>query len=154
MVQVNVAALTHLTHLYLKGMVARRHGWILNIASTAAFQPGPLMAVYYATKAYVLFFSEAIASELEGTGVTVTALCPGPTWTGFQSRAKMQESRLLASGVMNVQDVAEEGYRALLAGRTSVIPGARNWWLAQAPRFMPRDAVARFVRRIQERTGR
>ncbi|MCA9929933.1 MAG: SDR family oxidoreductase, partial [Anaerolineales bacterium] len=93
MMQVNMVALTHLTHLFLPGMVERGYGRILNIASTAAFQPGPLMAVYYATKAYVLSFSEAIANELDGTGVTVTALCPGPTESGFQARAAMEDSK-------------------------------------------------------------
>src|SRR5207253_1790491 len=95
MIQVNIAALTQLTKLFLRPMVARKSGHILNLASTAAFQPGPLMAVYYATKAYVLSFSEAIADELNGSGVTVTALCPGPTESGFQKRANMEDSKLV-----------------------------------------------------------
>src|SRR5581483_11195724 len=94
MIQVNIAALTALTKLFLKPMIERRSGRIVNVASTAAFQPGPLMAVYYATKAYVLSFSEAVADELRGSGVTVTALCPGPTATGFAERAGMTRSRL------------------------------------------------------------
>src|SRR5256886_9359648 len=93
MLQVNVVALTALTKLFLRGMVERRSGRILNLASTAAFEPGPLMAVYYASKAYVLSFSEALANELRGTGVTVTALCPGPTRTGSQKRGVMEDSR-------------------------------------------------------------
>lgn len=92
MVQLNVTALTELTRAYLPAMLARGHGRILNVASTAAFQPGPLMAVYYATKAYVLSFSEAVAEEVRGTGVTVTALCPGPTESGFQAGAAMEDS--------------------------------------------------------------
>src|SRR6202795_3291921 len=88
-IQLNITTLTHLTRLYLPDMLSRKSGRILNVASTAAFQAGPLMAVYYATKAYVLHFSEAIANELEGTGVTVTCLCPGPTSTEFQERAKI-----------------------------------------------------------------
>ena len=91
---INVVALTHLTKLFLRPMLARKSGHILNVASTAAFQPGPLMAVYYATKAYVLWFSEAIADELRDTEVTVTALCPGPTATGFANVAGMSSSRL------------------------------------------------------------
>ncbi|MCA9922498.1 MAG: SDR family oxidoreductase, partial [Anaerolineales bacterium] len=109
MMQVNMVALTHLTHLFLPGMVERGYGRILNIASTAAFQPGPLMAVYYATKAYVLSFSEAIANELDGTGVTVTALCPGPTESGFQARAAMEDSKLVQSGLMDAATVAKMG---------------------------------------------
>ena len=96
MIQVNIVALTELTKAFLPGMPARRSGRILNLASTAAFLPGPLMAVDYATKAYVLSFSEAIATELEGTGVTVTALCPGPTASGFQAAARLETSRLIA----------------------------------------------------------
>src|SRR2546428_5424528 len=95
MLQVNVVALTALTKLLLKPMLARRDGRILNLGSTAAFAPGPLMTVYYASKAYVLSFSEALANELEGTGVSVTCLCPGATRTGFQKRAVMEDSRLV-----------------------------------------------------------
>src|SRR6266513_456402 len=95
MIQVNIAALTHLTKLFMPAMIKARAGRVLNVASTAAFQPGPLMAVYYATKAYVLSFSEALADELRNTGVKVTALCPGPTATGFADAAGMAESHLV-----------------------------------------------------------
>src|SRR6478752_3909343 len=98
----------------------------MNVASTAAFQPGPLMAVYYATKAYVLSFSEAIANELSGTGVTVTALCPGPTESGFQSAAKMENSKLVQSGLSDSKSVAEEGVRALLKGKVVAVAGTAN----------------------------
>jgi uncharacterized protein len=151
MLQVNVVALTELTHRLLGGMVARRRGRILNVASTAAFQPGPLMAVYYASKAYVLSFSEATANELRGTGVTVTALCPGPTRTGFESRANLKESRLFRGAVMSARAVAEAGYRGCLRGDTLVIPGWRNKLLAFAVRFLPRRLVAAVVRQFQER---
>ena len=152
MIQVNVVALTHLTRLLLPGMLARRRGRILNVASTAAFQPGPLMAVYYATKAYVLSFSEAIASELRGSGVTVTALCPGPTATGFQRRAAMEDSKLVSGRtLMDARTVAEAGYAAMLAGKTVVIPGWRNWLMAEAVRFAPRNLTTAIVRRMQER---
>ena len=104
MLQVNVVALTYLTHLFLQGMLARQQGKILNVASTASFQPGPLMAVYYASKAYVLSFSEALANELQGTGVTVTALCPGPTHSGFQARAKMEDSNMTTRIVRQTQE--------------------------------------------------
>jgi hypothetical protein len=153
MIQLNVTALTHLTRLFLPGMVARRRGRVLNVASTAAFQPGPLMAVYYATKAFVLSFSEALANELEGSGVTVTALCPGPTESGFQQRASLQESRLFQGGLMDAATVAKVAYAATLRGQTVVIPGTRSWLFAQAPRFLPRGLVVRLVRQAQERTG-
>jgi uncharacterized protein len=134
-------------------MIARHEGKILNVASTAAFQPGPLMAVYYATKAYVLSFTEAIANELEGTGVTVTALCPGPTESGFQARAALQESKMVQSGLMDSQTVAQAGFAGLMEGKTVVIPGLMNALMAQAPRFAPRKLVARVVRTMQERVG-
>lgn len=151
MIQVNVVALTHLTKLVLPQMVARGSGRILNVASTAAFQPGPLMAVYYATKAYVLSFSEALANELGGTGVTLTTLCPGPTKTGFQRVAKMEKSRLVStpSVVMDSMAVARAGYRGLIRGKTVVIPGAQNAVLASVVRFFPRRAVTRMVRTMQ-----
>jgi short-subunit dehydrogenase len=123
MLQVNVVALTHLAKLFLPGMVQRKRGY-MNVASTAAFQPGPLMAVYYASKAYVLSFSEALSVELAGTGVTVTALCPGATRTEFQAVANMENSRLFRAGhVMTAADVAEAGYNAIRAGRSSIVSG-------------------------------
>ncbi|HLH24307.1 MAG TPA: SDR family oxidoreductase [Chloroflexota bacterium] len=153
MLQVNVVALTHLTKLFLRDMLARGHGKVLNVASTAAFQPGPLAAVYYATKAYVLSLSEALANEVQGTGVTVTALCPGPTATGFQRRARMEDTRLMRSPlVMDAAAVARVGYRALMAGETVAIPGWTNRALTAAVRLMPRRLVTRIVRQVSERT--
>src|SRR4028118_836546 len=101
LLQVNVTALTHLTKLFLPQMLQRQRGKILNVASTAAFQPGPLMAVYYASKAYVLSFSQAVGEELRGSGVSVSCLCPGPTTSGFQERAAMQKSRLVSGFMMD-----------------------------------------------------
>lgn len=152
MVQVNVAALTQLTRLFVAGMVANRSGRILNVASTAAFQPGPLMAVYYATKAYVLSFSEALANELQRSGVTVTVLCPGPTLTGFQKRAHMETSPLVSGNlpVMGAAEVARIGYRALMKGKTLVVPGFVNRMLAFSVRLGPRKLVTAITRRIQE----
>jgi len=152
MIQVNVTALTHLTKLFLTPMLERKRGRILNVASTAAFQPGPLMAVYYATKAYVLSFSEAIAEELRGTGVTVTALCPGPTATGFQKTARMSSEALLE--LMRPQssmDVARAGYRALMRGKRIVIPGVKNKLGVQSLRVSPRALVTKVMRALQER---
>ena len=151
MMQVNMVALTHLTKFFLKDMVKQGEGKILNIASMAAFEPGPLMAVYYATKAYVLSFSEAIANELEGSGVTVTVLCPGPTESGFQKRADMEKSKLFSGQqIMDTQSVAEIGYRGLMENKTLVIAGVKNQFLAQLVRFMPRKLVTKLVRKMQE----
>jgi hypothetical protein len=151
MLQLNMTALVVLTKLYLPAMVASKNGKILNVASTAAFQPGPLMALYYATKAFVLSFSEAIGNELEGTGVTVTALCPGPTATGFQARTKLEKSWLIKRmKVMDARTVAEAGYRGLMAGKPVVIPGLMNKLLAQSVRFSPRWMVTKIARMMQE----
>jgi uncharacterized protein len=150
-IQLNVATPTHLTKRFLPGMHARRRGGVLNVASTAAFQPGPLMAVYYATKAYVLSFSEALAEEMRGTGVTVTALCPGPTATGFQARADMLDSGLFTGPlkVMDAAAVARAGYEGFRAGKRIVIPGLINKLAVQSIRVSPRALAARIVRGMQ-----
>jgi short-subunit dehydrogenase len=153
MLQVNVVALTALTKLFLRGMLERRSGRILNLASTAAFEPGPLMAVYYASKAYVLSFSEALAEELRGTGITVTALCPGPTRTGFQKRGEMEDSRLVKGEIADARSVALAGYRGMMSGKTLVIPGFTNKLVPWAARLTPRSVLPRVVRRMQERVG-
>ena len=149
-IQLNITTLTHLTRLYLPDMLPRKSGRILNVASTAAFQAGPLMSVYYATKAYVLHFSEGIANELQGTGVTVTCLCPGPTITEFHKRANMLSTRMLQFGAMDAHTVAEDGYRALMAGKPVVISGFRNWLVAQSVRLSPRRLVTAVARKLQE----
>jgi short-subunit dehydrogenase len=152
MLRVNVLALTELTRLFIPGMVARGRGRVLNVASTAAFQPGPLMAGYYASKAYVLSLSEALAHELRGTGVTVTCLCPGPTRTEFASAAAMHGSKLFDSpNVADAAPVAEVGYRATMRGRRVAIPGALNRLGAFGTRFAPRSLLMRIVERIQVR---
>jgi short-subunit dehydrogenase len=142
--QLNMVALTHLTKLFLPGMRARGRGKIMNVASTGAFQPVPLMAVYGATKAYVLSFSEALAAELQGSGVTVTALCPGLTESRFHQNAEMDKSvRLLRGGWMTSEQVAAIGYRALMHGRMTVVTGLMNRLLALAPRFVSREMTVR-----------
>lgn len=151
MIQVNITALTELTKLFLPGMLQRKHGRIMNVASTAGFQPGPLMAVYYASKAYVISFSEAIANELKGSGVTVTCLAPGATATEFAARAEMEHSRLFKMGRMKSINVAQAGYKAMLKGKTLAIPGMRNWLMAEAVRFGPRKLVTAVARTVQER---
>ena len=152
MIQVNVAALTHLTKLFLPAMLGRGAGRILNVASTAGFQPGPFMAVYYATKAYVISFSGALAEELRGTGVTVTCLCPGPTHTGFQAAAHMDNVRIFKLPfVMDGASVARAGYDGLLKGKRMVIPGLVNKLTPVTARFSPRSMVTRVVRLLNER---
>ncbi len=149
MIDLNVGALTDLTRAILPQMIERKHGRILNIASTAAFQPGPLMAVYYATKAYVLSLSEALSNELQGTGVTVTCLCPGPTRTQFAKNAHMGSSRLFKSRVMDASVVAETALNACFNGKPVCIPGLSNKLGAFMTRFVSRDTAARIARHVQ-----
>jgi uncharacterized protein len=151
MIQVNIMALTALTKQLLPGMIKRNYGKILNVASTAAFQPGPLMAVYYATKAYVLSFSEAVNYELRNTNVSVTALCPGATATNFEKRANLESSRLFQSGAMNARDVAIEGYKALMEEKSLEIPGFKNKALTNLVRFLPRKSVLKIVHYVQDK---
>lgn len=151
MIQVNVTALTQLTKLFGRAMVRRRTGRVMNVASTAAFQPGPLMAVYYATKAYVLSFSEALAEELRETGVTVTALCPGATATAFAETAQITNTRLFSHlGVANAELVARYGYKAMMRGDRVAIPRLRDRIMVQSERIAPRSLVTRLARLLQE----
>jgi len=151
MIQLNVVALTRLTKLLLPGMVARGRGRVLNVASTAGFAPGPFMAVYYATKAFVVSLSEALAEEVRGTGVTVTALCPGATRTAFAGAAGMEDSALFRRGVvMDARTVARAGVEGMLAGRTLVVPGLANKALLASIRVTPRSLVRRITRRMQD----
>lgn len=152
MIQLNITALTELTKRLLPDMLERRAGRIMNVASTAAFFPGPLMAVYYATKAYVLSFSEAISNELEGSGVTVTALCPGPTASGFQAAANLEESKLVAGKTLATSaEVAAFGYDAMMEGTPVAIHGFANQMLVQTPRLFPRAIIRKMVRSVQDR---
>jgi short-subunit dehydrogenase len=154
MVRLNVATLTGVTRALLPAMVIAGHGRVLNVASTAAFMPGPLMAVYYATKAYVLSFSEAINEELRGSGVTVTALCPGPVATGFQVGADMATSKLVkGKRLMTADRCAAIAVKGLLRGKPVVVTGAMNKLQAFSPRLMPRRMVPGVVRRAQAPTG-
>ncbi len=149
MIQVNVAALAHLTRLFLPGMLARRNGKILNVASTAAYVPGPFMAVYYASKAFVLSFSEAIAEETQGSGVTVTALIPGPTQTNFAATAGNQDTPLFRTGaVMSAAAVARVGFDGLMAGKRVAIAGASNRLTVLSTRLAPRTMLAKIARKL------
>jgi short-subunit dehydrogenase len=151
-IALNITALTELTRLFLPPMIARRQGRVMNVASTAAFQPGPLLAVYYATKAYVLSFSEALANELRHSGVSVTCFCPGATHTDFARRAGVENSRLFKKvGGMSSEKVALDGYRAVMEGRTLAISGTHNWLVAQSTRFAPRKMITAISRWVAEK---
>jgi hypothetical protein len=148
MLQVNVVALTHLCRLFVPPMLARRSGRILNVASTAAFQAGPLMAVYYASKAYVVSFTEALDAEIHGKGVTATALCPGATSTEFQKRAGIQNTRLFSGNTMSSAEVARIGYEGMMAGRRMVITGFRNRVLVMGAKLAPRRVSAAIAKKL------
>jgi short-subunit dehydrogenase len=150
MIDLNVRALVELTHTYWPAMMARKRGGILNVASTAAFQPGPLMAVYYASKAFVLSFSEALWEEARDTGVKVSCLCPGPTVSEFRERAGTGKTRLSRAGTpMSSQSVAGMGYDAWQANKRVEITGVRNRVTASLVPFLPRTTVLRIVRNLQ-----
>ena len=150
MILLNMATLTELFHDLLPGMVERKRGWVMNVASTAAFMPGPWMAVYYATKAYVLSLSEAVHEELKGTGVSVTALCPGPTESEFQAAAAMEESKLVKGRkIMSAATVARLGVDGMLKGRPVVVTGLKNRVQALTPKFTPRRLLVQVVKRAQ-----
>lgn len=152
MINLNITTLTQFTKLYLQDMVNRRSGKIMNVASTAAFQSGPTMAVYYATKAYVLSFSEALDNEVRNKGVTVTTLCPGPTESGFQAVAAMEESNLVKGKKLpSSKKVAEYAYASMMKGKTVAIHGLMNYLMANSVRFIPRALVVKLTRKIQDK---
>jgi short-subunit dehydrogenase len=148
LIQVNMTALAQLTKLLVRDMVRRGSGRILNIGSTAGFVPGPLMAMYYASKAFVVSFSEALANEFQGTGVSVTVLCPGPTRTEFDAAAGIADSNLFHGSAMSAGEVARTGYDAMMTGKAMVIAGARNRWMIRFSRFAPRTMLAGITRRL------
>jgi short-subunit dehydrogenase len=150
MVDLNDRALVELTHIYWPGMLAKKRGGILNVASTAAFQPGPLMAIYYASKAFVLSFSEALWKEAEGTGVHVSCLCPGPTVSNFRERAGTGATRLSRVGTpMSAARVARMGYRAFQRNQRVMVTGARNALLASLAPLLPRRTLLGMVHNLQ-----
>jgi short-subunit dehydrogenase len=148
MVEVNVTTLVHLTRLLLPAMIARKSGRILNIGSTAGFQPGPFMAVYYASKAFVNSFTEALSRELQGTGVTATVSCPGATATEFSQVAGTDKSRLFQGGAMGAREVAAHAYRAMQRGDVIAIPGMKNKMGLQVLRLSPRSMVRNIAARL------
>lgn len=153
MIQVNLVALTELTKVFLKDMVARGYGRVLNVGSNGSFAPSPLNAVYSATKAYVLSFSEAIAEELDGSGVTVTALLPGATRTELQQRGDMADVRLLESGVMEPATVAQAGYQTVMRGQRVAFPSPAIWLQYLATRILPRTTVVKMAKSMLQRSS-
>jgi uncharacterized protein len=153
MIDVNIRSLVHLTRLFLPGMVERKRGRVLNIGSTAGFVAGPFMATYYASKAFVISFTEALAYELKGTGVTATVSCPGATATEFAAVAGNDKSSLFKSGVADSLSVARHGYRAMLAGKVIAIPGVKNKLTAQSVRFSPRSLIRSIAARLNRPVG-
>jgi uncharacterized protein len=152
-INLNITTLTHLTKLYVQDMVKRKSGKIMNVASTAAFQSGPTMAVYYATKAYVLSFSEAVDNEVRDKGITITTLCPGATESGFQTAAAMEESALVKGKKLpSAKEVAEYGYASMMKGKTVAIHGLMNWIMANSVRFTPRALVVKLTRKMQDKS--
>lgn len=141
MINLNINTLVYLTHLFLPQMIESKNGKILNVSSTAAFQPGPLMAVYYASKSFVLPFSEALRAELKDHGIAVTALCPGPTKTNFFNISpEIKQTNLLSRvGTLDPGIVAEAGYKGLLSNKSVVVPGFIHWFLAFGTRLVPRN---------------
>lgn len=150
MIQLNITSLTHLTRLFVPGMIQRQRGFVLNVASTAAFQPGPLMASYYATKSYVVSLTVALARELKGSGVSASVLCPGPTKTGFQERAGLKHTRVQTMAFMSATAVAEAGYAGLLKRKTVIIPGFLNKAAAIGVRLLPMALAAQLVKQIHK----
>lgn len=152
MILLNILTLTKLTKLFLPAMVEAKRGKILNVASTAAFQPGPLMSVYYATKAYVLSFSEGLYEELKGTGVSTTAVCPGPTVSGFQDAANMSDIALLSTMKLPTsKDVAEFAFTALMNDKAVAIHGFVNSMMAHSTGLVPRSLIRKLVMKLQEK---
>jgi short-subunit dehydrogenase len=150
MINLNVTALSQLCRLFLPGMISRRFGRILNMASTAAFQPGPTMAVYFATKAFVLSFSEAVNEEVRNNGVSVTALCPGSTESGFHAAALGENRTVRKRSLPSARKIAEYGHKAMMKGKAVAIPGFKNSFMAASVRFMPRSLVVRAAGMIQK----
>ncbi len=150
MINLNITALTQLTKLFLNDMLARKQGKIMNLASTASFQPGPMMAVYFATKSYVLHLTEAINAEVKGSGVSLTALCPGPTESGFQAAAEIEQNMLFNKKNPSSKEVAEYGYKSMMKGKAVAIHGFKNYLMANSVRFTPRNWVVAIAKKMQE----
>lgn len=152
MINVNMAATTYLTKLFLPEMIERKNGYIMNLASVVSFQPVPLMAVYSASKSFVLSFTQSIANEIEGSGVSITALCPGATTSGFQKKSEMSESKVMNSKMATSEEVAEYGYKAMKKRKVVAVHGLKNKFFAFIVRFLPRRFVVNYARASVERS--
>jgi short-subunit dehydrogenase len=153
MINLNITTLTHFTKLYLQDMVKQRSGKIMNVASTAAFQSGPTWAVYCATKAYVLSFTEAVSNEVSDKGITITALCPGATESGFQTAGGMDESKIFKGKKLpTAKEVAEYGYDSMIKGKTVAIQGIMNYIMSNSIRFIPRAMVLKVSRKMLDKS--
>ncbi len=151
-IDLNVTASTHLCHLYLQEMVKRKDGKILNVASVAAFQPGPLMSMYFASKAFLLHFSEAIDNEVRDLGITVSTLCPGPTQSDFYDKANLGDTRFSKSkALVGSKPVAQFGYKAMLKGEAVAIYGTKNYIGANASRFLTRAKMVEIIGNMQRK---
>lgn len=148
MVDLNIRALTQLSHAFLSDMLQDNKGYIMNVGSVASFLPGPLMSVYYASKNFVLAFSQALGNELKGTGISVTCLCPGPTQTNFTKTARGENAKMLNSNLMSGKDVAQIGYEAMLKRKTISIPGFKNKLIVCLAKFLPRKTTLKMVRKV------
>ncbi|MEY3426531.1 MAG: hypothetical protein RL679_1889 [Bacteroidota bacterium] len=152
MINLNITSLTHFTKLYLQDMVKRRSGKIMNVASTAAFQSGPTMSVYCATKAFVLSFTEAISNEVIDKGITITALCPGATETGFQAAGGLDDSKLFKDKKLpTAKEVAQYGYASMMKGKIVAIHGIKNYIMSNSIRFIPRSLVLKISRKMLDK---
>jgi uncharacterized protein len=152
MIMLNVIFLTSLTRHILPIMEKQKHGRVLNVASSAGFVPGPLMATYYATKAFVLSLSEALSEEYRGSNITITALCPGPVKTGFQQAAEMDKSKIMKNApMMSPEEVVDQGYFGMKQGKRIVVPGFGIKLFVNAPRFLPRSTMSWIIKKMQER---
>jgi uncharacterized protein len=152
LLNLNIVALTYMTKLFIKDMVNEGYGKIMNVSSTAAFQPGPMMSVYYASKAYVQSFSEALANETAGTGVSITALCPGPTDTGFEKAASLEESKLFKRfKLASAKEVAEYGYKKMMAGQTVALHGTMNKLMIAASKALPNKIIVPVIRKFSKK---
>ena len=148
MIDINVRALTHLTKIFLPDMIKKNSGGVMNLCSTAAFSPGPYMTVYYATKAYVLSFTEGIKEEVSGKNIKISAISPGPTKTAFQSTAKVKKAEFAKKTLMKPEEVAEISYKEFMKGKTVVVPGLNNKFLVAGSKILPRKCLSKIICKV------
>lgn len=148
MIDINIRALTHLTKLFLPDMIKKNSGGVMNLCSTAAFSPGPYMTVYYATKAYVLSFTEGLREEVSGKNIKISAVCPGPTNTAFQSTAKVKKAEFAKKALMEPEEVAVISYKDFMKGKTVIVPGLNNKFLVMGSKILPRKCLSKIICKV------